>query len=64
MFEEYPDILKPNEAMELLGISHTTMYGLFKKKEFPAFRLGGKLWRIYKKDLITYMDKHNLLHDM
>lgn len=55
MLEEYPDILTPQEAMEILGIGKNLFYKLLKDKNIPAKRVGGKMWRIAKKDLISYI---------
>lgn len=55
MLKEYPDILTPKEAMEILGIGKNLLYGLLKSGEIPAKRIGNKMWRIAKKDLILYI---------
>lgn len=55
MLEEYPDILTSQEAMEILGIGKNLFYRLLKDEVIPAKRIGGKVWRIAKKDLISYI---------
>ena len=55
MLEDYPDILTPQEAMEILGIGKNLFYKLLKKGTIPAKRVGGKIWRITKKDLINFI---------
>lgn len=55
MLQEYPDILTPKEVMEILGIGKNLLYELLKDGEIPAKRVGGKMWRITKKDLIQYI---------
>lgn len=55
MLEDYPDILTPQEAMEILGIGKNLFYKLLKNGTIPAKRVGGKVWRIAKKDLISYI---------
>lgn len=55
MLEEYPDILTPQEAMEILGIGKNLFDKLLKDKTIPAKRIGGKVWRIAKKDLVSYL---------
>lgn len=55
MLEGYPDILTPQEAMEILGIGKNLFYKLLKDGNIPAKRVGGKVWRIAKKDLISYI---------
>ncbi len=51
MLEEYPDILTPQEAMEILGIGKNLFYRLLNNGTIPAKRIGGKIWRITKKRL-------------
>ncbi len=55
MLQEYPDILTPKEAMEILGIGKNLFYKLLNDGEIPAKRIGNKMWRISKKDLIYYI---------
>lgn len=55
MLQEYPDILTPREVMEILGIGKNLLYGLLKDGVIPGKRVGDKMWRIAKKDLIDYM---------
>lgn len=55
MFDNYPDILTPSEAMELLGIRKNLFYKLLKDGTIPAKRLGNKVWRISKKELIHFI---------
>jgi len=52
MLEDYPDILTPKEVMEILGISKNLMYKMIQTGEIPAFKIGNKLWRIRKRDLM------------
>ena len=56
MLDDYPDIMTVREAMEALGVSRSTMYLLIENRKIPAFRLGIKLWRIRKDDLLKYLD--------
>ena len=55
MLEEYPSILTPQECMECLGIGRTFFYKLVKNGDLPAKRIGTKMWRVSKADLIAYM---------
>lgn len=57
MLEEYPDILTPQEAMEILGIGKNLFYRLLNDGIIPAKRIGKKIWRISKKDLMDYIWK-------
>lgn len=56
MLDDYPDIITVREAMEVLGVSRSTMYLLIQSQKVPAFRLGQKLWRIRKDDLLRYLE--------
>ncbi|MDD3172859.1 MAG: helix-turn-helix domain-containing protein [Herbinix sp.] len=57
MLEEYPDVLTINETMEILGISRNLLYDLIHSGTLPAFRIGIKIWRIKKLDLISFLEK-------
>lgn len=57
MMEDYPDVLTPHEVMEILGIGKNLLYQLMQEGTIPAFRLGKKMWRVLKKDLIEYVEK-------
>ena len=57
MLEEYPAILLPKECMEILGIGRSMFYKLVGSGELPAKRVG-KLWRVSKADIISYMREH------
>lgn len=49
-------MLRPAEVADLLDLHINTVYRLFQKGIIPAFKLGGS-WRIYKKDLIDFIEK-------
>ena len=53
MFEEYPDILTAREVMEILGISKNAFYKMINNGTIPAFRLGEKMWRVRKDELVN-----------
>ena len=55
MLEEYPDILTTKEVMEILAISKELLYKLIHAERLPAYRLGGKSWRINKASLIEHL---------
>lgn len=57
MLEDYPDVLTPHEVMEILGIGRNLLYQLMQEGTIPAFRLGKKMWRVLKKDLIGYVER-------
>ena len=51
-------MLRPAEVADLLDLHVNTVYRLFRNQIIPAFKLGGS-WRIYKKDLIGFIEKHS-----
>ncbi len=55
MLEAYPDVLTLNETLEILGISRNMLYDLIHTGQIPAYRLGRKIWRINKTNLIDYL---------
>lgn len=57
MLDEYPEVLTPQEVMEILGIGKNMLYELIWNGTIPAFRLGKKKWRILRKELIAYLEK-------
>ena len=54
-FDDYPDVLTPDEAMEVLCVGRNTIYNLLKDGTIPS-RCLGKLYRISKKCLQDFMD--------
>lgn len=57
MLDDYPDVLMPMEVMEILGIGRNLLYQFMQDGTIPAFRLGKKMWRVSKKDLIVYLER-------
>ena len=53
------EYLTPREVMNLLYIGRNTFYKLVNSGELPAFRVG-KLWRVTRKDLLTFSRKVNM----
>lgn len=51
-------MLRPAEVADLLDLHVNTVYRLFRNQIVPAFKLGGS-WRIYKKTLIGFIEKHS-----
>lgn len=58
MLAEYPDILTPAECREALGIGRSIFYKLVGSGELPVKRVGNKIWRIAKSDLIKYITEN------
>lgn len=57
MFEEYPEMMSPKEAMKALGISKNTMYKRIKTGEIKSTKVGKKLIRIRRKELANYVER-------
>lgn len=58
MLENYPDVLTINETIEILGVSRNMLYDLIHNGTISAFRLGKKIWRINKADLLLYLNNN------
>lgn len=58
MLENYPDIMTPVEVMEALGIRRNLFYQLVNEGSLKASRIGNKLWRISKKNLLDFLDEN------
>ena len=48
------DIMKPPEVCDMLHIGYTTLKGLLKRKEIPAFKVGGQ-WRFRRATLERWL---------
>ena len=56
MLFNYPDVLTPKDIMEILSISKNTLYTMIQKNDIPAFKLGPRVWRFKKEDVIAYLE--------
>lgn len=54
MFEEYPDILTPEEVSEILRIGMNRVYGHLNTGVINAYK-EGRIWRIPKKEILNYL---------
>lgn len=54
MLADYPDILKPAEVMEILGIRKNLFYELVNDGRLKASKIG-KIWRIPKTSIFQFM---------
>jgi excisionase family DNA binding protein len=54
------EILTTDEAAVFLGIAKGTLYQLTHRKEIPYFKLGGKLNRFSKSELIEWMKRSRI----
>lgn len=51
---DYPDVLKPEDVMTILGIGKNTVYRMLKSGELKSIKVG-KQYRIPKKYLLQYL---------
>ena len=59
-YREYDDVplfLSCQEVMKLLGLSRTTVYGLFQSKDFPTITVG-KRRMVCKEALFQWIESH------
>ena len=54
MLDDYPDVLSFRQGMEITHVGRNFLLRLLNSGEIPAFKIG-KLWKVYKKDLIQYL---------
>ena len=52
MFEDYPDILSPEEAAEALRIGENAIYELLNEGKLKAYK-NGRTWRVPKEAVKT-----------
>lgn len=55
MFEEYGDVLTPEEVGEILQIGNNLLYKMLRSGEIPSRRFG-RVYRISKEELINYLN--------
>ena len=56
MRDNYPDVLSFRQVMEITHVGRNLLLRLLNSGEIPAFKMG-KLWKVYKQDLIQYMSQ-------
>lgn len=54
MFEQYNDVLTPDEVCEILYIGKNSLYALLNSGKLKAFR-NGRIWRIPKQAVVEYV---------
>lgn len=59
MLDNYPDVLSFRQVMEITHVGRNLLLRLLNSGEIPAFKMG-KLWKVYKQDLIQYMSQCQL----
>lgn len=56
-WDNLPPILDAPAVAMLLGVTIETVWRMARKKQIPAHKVGTKLWRFYKADLMAFADK-------
>lgn len=56
MLKQYPDILKPSDLCDILGISRKNVYALLASGEIKSRKIGRKYF-ICKDTFIKYLQK-------
>lgn len=54
MFQEYPDVLTPQQVQEMLGVGQRMAYQLLREGKIQNVRMG-KLYRVPKAAVIDYL---------
>lgn len=54
-----PMVLTPLEIGAVLGLSRNRVYELMHSKDFPAFKIGKKLYRIRKDKFLAWLDRED-----
>ena len=60
MFEDYPDILSPEEAADALRIGENAIYKLLNEGKLKAYK-NGRTWRVPKEAAQEYVALHSRL---
>ena len=60
MFEDYPDILSPEEAAEALRIGENAIYEVLNSKKLSAYK-NGRNWLIPKEAVRKYVVEQSKL---
>lgn len=56
MFEDFPDIMTPEDVCEALRIGNNAVYEILNSGKLKAFK-NGRVWRIPKTALLEYIKK-------
>lgn len=54
MFEDFPDIMTPEDVCEALRIGNNAVYEILNSGKLKAFK-NGRVWRIPKTSLMEYI---------
>lgn len=55
MFEEYKDVIRVEDMMEMLKVGKNRAYDLLNSGKIKAFRIGN-IYKIPKKSVIEYIE--------
>ena len=61
MFDNYPDVIRPNELSKMLQIGRTKTYTLIKSGILPSKRIGGHYF-IRKIDVLKFLENTQQRH--
>ena len=52
------EILSVKEVAEYMGLGTGAVHGFIRKRGMPAFRIGRKILKVRREDLLTWISKH------
>ena len=52
------DILSVKEVAEYMGLGTGAVHNFIRKRGMPAFRIGRKIMKVRKEDLLTWISRH------
>ena len=56
LFSEYPDVVTPDDLMQMLRIGRNAAYALLHSNAIASFRVG-RCYKIPKQNVIAYISK-------
>lgn len=56
IFDNYPDILKPEEIQQILGVSRATCWKIMYSKGFPLIKIS-RVLRVHKAEFIKWLEE-------
>lgn len=56
LFAEYPDVVTPEDLMQMLRIGRNAAYALIHSRQIASFRVGRR-YKIQKQSVIAYILK-------
>ncbi len=58
-WEKEPVILSSERVAILLGITPQVVRIMARTGQIPAFKVGKRLWRFYKSDIMNFSERNN-----